>query len=57
MILIRFKNEEAKDRALELLMGEHAFKSWRTGEMLLPEEALSLLARENIPFVFDGLEA
>ncbi len=57
MILIRFPNEEAKDRALELLIGEHPLKSWQTGELLLPEEALPLLARNNIPFVFEGVEA
>ena len=57
MILIRFPNEEAKDRALELLLGEHPFKSWQSGELLVSEEALPLLARENVPFVFEGLEA
>ena len=39
MILIRFPNEDAKDRALELLLGEYRFKSWKSGELLLPEEA------------------
>lgn len=56
MILIRFPNENAKDRALELLLGEVPFKSWRSGDMLLPEEALPLLARENVPFTFEGVE-
>ena len=56
MILIRFPNEEAKDRALELLLGEYAFKSWQSGHVLLPEEALPLLARENVPFAFEGVE-
>jgi hypothetical protein len=56
MVLIRFPNEDAKDRALEILLGEHPFKSWRSGELLLPEEALPLLAHENIPFTFEGLE-
>ena len=56
MILIRFTSETAKDRALELLLGEYAFKSWQTGELLLPEEALLLLARENVPFTFEGIE-
>jgi len=54
MIPFRFPNEDAKDRALELL-GEYAFKSWRNGELLLPEEALPLLA-ENVPFTFEGIE-
>lgn len=57
MILIRFPTEEAKDRALELVLGEYPLKSWQTGEMLLSEDALPLLARENVPFVFEGLEA
>ncbi|MDA1273151.1 MAG: hypothetical protein O2960_03725 [Verrucomicrobia bacterium] len=57
MILIRFPNEEAKDRALELLLGDHPLKSWQSGELLVPEEALLLLARENVPFVFEGVEA
>ena len=56
MILIRFPNEDAKDRALELLLGEYPFKSWQTGELLLPEEALPELARENVPFTFEGVE-
>jgi hypothetical protein len=56
MILIRFPNENAKDRALELLLGEYPLKSWQTGELLLPEEALPLLARENVPFTFEGVE-
>ena len=57
MILIRFPDEHTKDRALELLIGEHPLKSWLSGELLLPEEALPLLARNDIPFVFEGLEA
>jgi hypothetical protein len=56
MILIRFPNEDAKNRALELLLGEFPFKSWLSGDMLLPEEALPLLARENVPFTFEGVE-
>jgi len=56
MILIRFPNEDAKDRALELLLGEYRFKSWKSGELLLPEEALPLLARENVPFAFECIE-
>ena len=46
-----------KDRDLELLLGEHPSKSWQIGELLVSEEALPLLARENVPFVFEGLEA
>jgi hypothetical protein len=56
MILIRFPTEDAKDRALEPLLGEYPFKSWQSGELLLPEGALPLLARENVPFTFEGIE-
>ncbi len=56
MILIRFPSEAAKDRALELLLGQYSLKSWQSGELLLPEEALPLLARENVPFRFEGIE-
>ena len=56
MVLIRFPSEQAKDHALELLIGEFPFKSWRTGDLLLPEEALPLPARENVPFSFEGVE-
>lgn len=57
MVLIRFPSERAKDRALELLLGEFPIRSWKTGELLLPEEGLSVLTRENVPFIFDGVEA
>jgi len=56
MVLIRFPNEDAKDRALELLLGEFPFKSWESRDLLLQEEALALLARENVPFTFEGIE-
>jgi len=57
MVLIRFTDGESKRRALEALVGEFPFKSWSSGEMLIPEEALPRLAREDIPFSFDGSAA
>ncbi len=54
MILIRFTDAESKRRALEALVGEFSFKSWSSGQMLVPEEALPRLAREDIPFSFEG---
>ena len=57
MVLIRFTDAESKRRALELLAGEFSFRSWASGEMLLPEDALPALAREDIPFVFEGSAA
>jgi hypothetical protein len=57
MVLIRFTNAESKRRALEALVGEFPFKSWSSGEMLVPEDALPCLAREDIPFSFEGSAA
>jgi len=49
MISIRFPDAEAKRRALGYLAGRFSFKSWATGEMLVPESALPALAVEGIP--------
>jgi hypothetical protein len=57
MILIRFMDAESKRRALEALVGEFPFKSWSSGEMLVPKDALPRLAREDIPFTFEGSAA
>ena len=57
MVLISFTDSDGKRRALEALVGEFSFKSWSSGEMLVPEEALPRLAREDIPFRFEGSAA
>jgi hypothetical protein len=57
MVLIRFPNVQTKRRALELLVGEVPFKSWSSGEILLPEDALPRLSREDVPFSFEGSAA
>jgi hypothetical protein len=54
MIRIHFTDDAAKRRALGFLAGRYSFKSWATGAMLVPEFALSALAREGIPFVVEG---
>lgn len=54
MIRIRFKDLDDKKRALGRLAGRYPFKSWATGEMLVPEAALGCLATENIPFQVEG---
>lgn len=54
MIRIRFNDLDAKRRALSLLAGRFPFKSWATGEMLVPEGALGFLATENISFQVEG---
>jgi hypothetical protein len=54
MIVIRFPDEDAKRRALGYLAGRFSFKSWATGEMIVPEFALPYLATEGIPFSVEG---
>jgi hypothetical protein len=50
MILIRFPNPESKRTALGRLAGRFAFKSWASGEMIVPEDALPFLAVEGVTF-------
>ena len=54
MILIRFPNAESKRLALGSLSGRFAFKSWASGEMLVPEEALPFLAVKGVTFAVEG---
>ncbi len=54
MILIRFPNAEAKRTALGRLAGRFSFKSWASGVMLVPEDALPFLWVEGILFTFEG---
>jgi hypothetical protein len=54
MILIRFPNHEAKRLALSRLAGHFNFKSWASGEMLVPEDALPFLAIEGVVFTVEG---
>lgn len=54
MILIRFPDTDAKRTALARLAGRFNFKSWASGEMLVPEDALAFLAVEGIPYSVKG---
>ena len=54
MVRIRFPDTDSKRRALGFLPGRFSFKSWATGEMLVPEAALPYLAVEGIPFTVEG---
>lgn len=54
MILIRFPSTESKRRALGSLAGRFAFKSWASGEMLVPEDALPFLAVQGVAFAVEG---
>jgi hypothetical protein len=54
MILITFPTPEAKRAALGQLAGRFSFKSWATGEMLVPEDALPFLAVQGVSFTVEG---
>jgi hypothetical protein len=54
MIRIRFADAPSKHRALGYLAGRFPFKSFATGEMIVPPEALADLALEGIPFHVEG---
>jgi hypothetical protein len=54
MIRIKFNDMDAKRKALGYLAGRFSFKSWATGEMIVPEPALACLAREGISFSVEG---
>lgn len=54
MIIIRFPDEAAERRALGYLAGRFSFKSWSNGEMMLPEQALAYLAKQDIHFAVEG---
>jgi hypothetical protein len=54
MICIHFTDDGSKRRALGYLPGRFSFKSWASGEMIVPEAALPCLAGEGISFVVKG---
>ena len=54
MIVIRFPDQSAERRALGFLAGRFSFTTWKTGEVLVPETALSSLATEGISFHVEG---
>jgi hypothetical protein len=54
MIIIRFPDMETKRRALGFLPGRFSFKSWATGEMMIPKNALGCLALEGFRFTVEG---
>jgi hypothetical protein len=54
MIIIRFTDDASKRRALGYLAGRFSFKSWATGEMMVPPAALPYLAVEGISYQVEG---
>jgi hypothetical protein len=54
MVIIRFADAAAERRALGFLLGRFSFKTWDTGETMVPEEALAALAHERISYTVEG---
>ncbi len=54
MVIIRFPDRDTERKALGYLAGRFSFKSWSTGETMVPPEALSSLAMERIRFTVEG---
>lgn len=54
MIMIRFPDAESERRALGFLAGRFPFKSWSTGETMVPQHALPSLAAQGIHFSVEG---
>lgn len=54
MVIVRFPNVEMRRRALAYLLGRFSGKSWSSGEVMVPEQALSYMATEGIVFTVEG---
>ena len=54
MVTIRFPDQETEKRGLGFLLGRFSGRVLRTGEHIVPPEALAALAEENIPFSVIG---
>ena len=54
MVIIRFDDGETEKRALDYLIGRYSFKTWASGDLMLPENALGALAAEGITFRVKG---
>jgi hypothetical protein len=54
MIRIRFSDRKSECRGLGYLAGRFSFKSWATGETIVPAAALPYLALEGVSFTVEG---
>jgi hypothetical protein len=54
MIRIRFPSPDVERKAIGFLVGRFNFKTWSTGETLIPENALGVLAVEGIAYTVEG---
>lgn len=54
MVLVRFSDAQSERRGLGYLAGRFPFKSWESGQTLVPESALPHLAVQGIRFQVEG---
>jgi hypothetical protein len=54
MVAIKFPDTETQDEAVGFLATDFSGRLLRTGEVIVPEEALAALAKENYSFTVIG---
>jgi hypothetical protein len=54
MVIIHFEDAEMEKKALEFLAGRCSFKTWESGDLMLPEPAVGELAARGIVFQSKG---
>ena len=54
MVMIRFADPQMEIRALGYLAGRFSFKTWASGDTMIPQEALAPLAAEGFQFTVKG---
>ena len=54
MVMITFADRQTERKALAFLLGRFPGRVLKTGEHLVPEEALEALAEQNIAFTVKG---
>jgi hypothetical protein len=54
MTIVRFHSLQMRRKAIAFLMRHFSGKSWRSGEVMVPEAALPRMAAEGIVFTVEG---
>ena len=54
MVIVRFPSVQMRRKALAFIMRNCSGKSWKSGEVMVPETALPHMAAKGIVFTVDG---
>ena len=54
MVVVTFPDKITRRKALGFLLGRFSGKSLKTGEVIIPEDALEALAERNFEFTVKG---